>query len=137
MRYARLGTLVMIALAACGRDSIAPNADLVGSYALTRVGESSLPSLVGPAVVGPPTVVRWYVRGSIALRPDGSYTETVIDSSNSAQLTTVVEVGTWLQFAADSVRFTSSTANRESSAGNVVGVDLARRHQTRVFRFRR
>jgi hypothetical protein len=125
--------LVLAIGVAAGCDASSPSVDPVGAFVLADVDGKSLPTSFGPTDAGGP----WYVRGTLDVRANGSYIETVVDSSRSTGRGTVVENGTWMRFGADSVRFTSTTAGRESSAGNVSGNDLARRHFARVFRFRR
>lgn len=129
-----VGVGLVITLTGCGGEATtAPITNPVGTFALSTVDAKALPASFGPTESGGP----WYVRGTVDVRADGSYTQTVVDSSRSTGLGTVVEVGKWAQPRIDSLTMTATTSGRESAPAIFGGTTLARKQVTHVFAYRR
>lgn len=135
MRSARtlsLSVLLSALVVACGADQTTdPSTNPVGTFGLATVDIKPLPASFGPTESGGP----WYVRGTLDLRADGTYTQAVTDSSRSTGLGVVTEIGKWTRATPDSLVLTVTTVGRESTPLKFSGNGLTRKQVTHTFAY--
>jgi hypothetical protein len=128
-----LAAVAALGASACGGDTTTGPVSIEGTFVLSTIDAKPLPRPTDPRLDGPP----YFVRGTIALRADGSYQQAVTDSTHLGQVSTVVEVGRWMVVTGDSLYLTASTPGRDSGGGFVSRDGFRRIQYAREFRYTR